>query len=278
MHLSDYERRVQRGFARREQDGLAYFTVPDIEACGRYVHGFTSRLGGVSPAPYASLNLSMTREASTENKRRNYRRAAAALGLDPASLVLVNYEHGDGIARVSPKDAGKGFARPTDLPKCDALLVAEPGVAAVTLHADCVPVFCVDRRGTQGAVCHAGWKGAAKRLPQKLAERLISAGSRREDLIVGIGPHIRSCCFEVSEDVRDIFAAEFGPDVIDREVGPKAFISLERALLLQLADAGLAPEQITVAADCTYCREDLFYSHRRDHGQTGAMGAFLALK
>lgn len=253
-------------------------TVPAIDACGHFRHGFTTRTGGVSPHAYSSLNLSMTREADEDNKRENYRRAARTLGLDPESMVLVNYEHGDGIAKIRPQDAGKGFFISTDLPKCDALVVDAPGVTAVTLHADCVPVFVVDRTGSRGGVCHAGWKGTARRLPQKLAAYLIRAGSRPQDLLAGIGPHIRSCCFEVGPEVAEIFAKEFTSDVISRIRGEKSFVSLENAILEQLTDAGLTREQITCAAACTSCREDLFYSHRRDHGHTGAMGAFLAIR
>lgn len=278
MEITQFEEEVQHGFARHQIGDVVYWTVPSIDESGRYTHGFTSRRGGVSPDPYGSLNLSMTREASPDNKKRNYALAAEAIGLDPGSFVLVNYEHGDGIARITREDAGKGFTRPTDLPKCDGLLLDSEGVTAVTLHADCVPVFVADLSGKRGAVCHAGWKGTAKRLPKKLVERLVAEGSRREDLAVGIGPHIRSCCFEVGPEVAEIFVNEFGPQVIDRRQGEKAFVGLERAILAQLAEADLRPEQVTVADGCTFCDEDLFYSHRRDHGITGAMGAFFALK
>ncbi|MBD5560649.1 MAG: peptidoglycan editing factor PgeF [Clostridia bacterium] len=277
MEISEFEKRVQRGFARHDEGEVVYLSVPTIDECGCFVHGFMTRHGGVSEGPYASLNLSLTREASPENKAENFRRAVTALGLDPASMVLVNYEHGDGIAAVSAEDAGKGFTKPTDLPKCDGLYVDGPDITAVTLHADCVPVFVVDRKGGRGAVCHAGWKGTVKRLPQKLVEKLFKEGSRLEDIVVGIGPHIRSCCFEVGEDVSGVFREEFGEETVVSMPGEKDHVSLERALLLQLQDAGLAPEQVTVAEECTFCRDDLFYSHRRDRGVTGAMGAFLAL-
>lgn len=278
MDLSQYEQSVQRGFLVRRTGELVYWTVSSIDACGWYRHGFMSRLGGVSDGPYTSLNLSMTREENADHKKENYRRAAQALGVDPETLVLVNYEHGDGVACIDSSDAGKGFSRPTDLPKCDGLLVTGPDVTAVTLHADCVPLFFADTATPRGAVCHAGWKGTARRLPQKLVQRLQDEGSRLEDLVVGIGPHIRSCCFEVGQEVADVFRSEFGPEVVEREEGEKAFVSLERALLLQLAEAGLQPEQITADASCTHCRPDLFYSHRRDHGLTGAMGAFFAIR
>lgn len=276
--MKKFEEGVARGFAAHEKNGVVYLTVPAIDESGRFYHGFTTRLGGVSAEEFSTLNLSMTREANAGNKKENFRRAAAALELNPDSLILVNYEHGDGIADISAADAGKGFAVPTDLPKCDALVVSAPGAAAVTLHADCVPVFCVDRTGSRGGVCHAGWKGVAKRLPQKLAQHLIRAGSRTEDLIVGIGPHIRACCFEVGPEVAIVFEKEFGPDTVVRRQGEKGFVSLERAILHQLRDGGIEPAQITAADECTSCREDLFYSHRRDHGRTGAMGAFLSIR
>ena len=276
--MANFENSTVRGFAMHDKNGITYMTVPAVDACGHFHHGFMTRRGGVSSGVYASLNLSMTREGNPQNRKENYRLACEALGIDPEDLVLVNYEHGDGICEITPADRGKGFDIPTDLPKCDALVVEGPGVTAVTMHADCTPVFCVDRTGSRGGICHSGWKGTVRRLPQKLAAYLIKKGSRPEDLLIGIGPHIRSCCFEVGEEVAEIFREEFGEQTIQERRGEKSWISLENALLAQLAALGLDPGQITVAEECTSCREDLFYSHRRDHGNTGAMGAFLAIR
>lgn len=199
------------------------------------------------------------------------------MGFSPDSMVLVNYEHGDGVCVVGPQDRGKGFDVETDFPKCDALVIEEPGVTAVTLHADCVPVTIADPVRRVGAVAHAGWKGTAKRLPEKLSRRMIREfGCRTEDLLVAVGPHIRECCFEVGRDVSDIFSTEFGPEVIVE--GDRPHVRLERAILIQLMEAGIKPEQVTLSGLCTHCREDLFYSHRRDHGSTGAMGSFLYIR
>lgn len=278
MDIVQYERGAAGRFERHEDGGVVWFDVPAISGSGRFVCAFTSRLGGVSPAPWDSLNLSRTREPSPANKRENFRRAAGAVGVDPASMALVNYEHGDGIVRLTARDAGKGFSREIDYPHCDALIAMEPGVTAVTLHADCVPVFVADPGRGRIAACHAGWKGTAKRLPGKLVAEFVSMGSAARDMLVAIGPHIRTCCFEVGDEIAEIFEREFGADTVDRCSYPKPHVSLERAILRQFAEAGIGPEQVSLSGDCTHCLQDLYYSHRRDRGATGAMGSFVAVR
>lgn len=269
---------AEHGFAAHEKDGLVYFSIPKFDDTGRFRAIFTSRTGGVSPGEFSSLNLSRTRENSPSNKKENYIRAARAAGADPASLVLVNYEHGTGICLVTPENCGEGLSKPTTLPPCDAIVVSEPGVTALTLHADCVPVFLADPVLGIGAAAHAGWKGTAGRLPEKLVRKFVEEfGSRPENLLGAIGPHIRACCFEVGEEVASIFEEEFGSACVLRKDNEKPHVDLEAAILIQFAGAGLPARSVTLADRCTYCEEDLFYSHRRDRGKTGAMGSFIAV-
>lgn len=277
MELKEYEERVNRGFTTHNSNGLVYLSVPAVDKTGVFRAVFTTRLGGVSPAPYDSLNLSVTRENNPLNKLENLRRAAAAAGSALERMVLVNYEHGCQVVEIGPDDAGKGFGRSSDLPPCDALLVHCPNVTAVTLHADCVPVFIVDPVLRAGTVGHAGWKGTLSKLPLNMLRALEEAGADISNLVAAIGPHIRGCCFEVGEEVADAFEQEFGDEAVVRTRGKKPSVSLERAILWQLMGAGLAPEQITLSGDCTYCRPELYYSHRRDKGHTGAMGSFLTV-
>jgi YfiH family protein len=276
MILEEYISQVQYGFERRQRGGVVFFTIPSFDKCGRVKAGFTSRVGGVSQGCYKSLNFSLKREGSIQNLQENFRRAAGALGVPFETLVLDNYEHGDGIYHATPNDCGKGLLRETDLPKCDALIIDEPGVTAVTLHADCVPVFFLDPVRRAACVAHAGWRGVYQCLPQKITDTLINRyGCKKEDILAAVGPHIMKGAFEVGEDVSKLFEERFGINTVIKREG-RIYADMQTALLAQFMEAGLEPQNITCANLCTYSLPELFYSHRRDKGMTGAMASLIA--
>ncbi len=265
---------IKHGFVQTDKNGATVLQIPSFLEYGFIRHCFTTRIGGVSPGAYASLNLSKTREENEQNKEENYRRVCGALDVPYESLTLVNYEHGNGVHCAAPEDAGTGVVKEQTFPHCDALLTNASGVTAVTLHADCVPIFMADTKSRAVGVGHAGWKGVCAGIAREMIRKMgVQYGSAPEDIVVGIGPHIGPCCFEVQEDV----AAKFRePYHAEEEKGGKLYVSLQKVLLLQLLDAGIKESSITCANLCTHCREDLFYSHRRDAGNTGAMGSFIS--
>lgn len=278
MVLEEYCSAVRCGFEKRQEGGVVYFTIPSFDKSGCVTAGFTSRIGGVSEGCYKSLNFSLKREGSKANLQENFRRAAGAMGLSVQTLVLDNYAHGDGIYQATKNDCGKGLLRETDLPKCDALIINEPGVTAVTLHADCIPVFFLDPASKTACVAHAGWRGVYQGLPQKIADTMINRyGSKKEDILAAIGPHISKDAFEVGEDVSKLFEEKFGPNTVLKKES-RTYVDMQMAILAQFMDAGLKPQNITCANLCTYSLPELFYSHRRDKGMTGAMASLIAIK
>lgn len=278
MQYGEYSASVKTGFTKKESGGVVYFTIPSFDTCLQIAAGFTSRIGGVSEGIFATLNFSLSRETNVENVRENFRRAAGALGLDAQTIVLDNYEHGTGIYHAGPEDQGKGLFRETDLPCCDAIIITEPGITAVTMHADCVPLFYLDPAKNAACVAHAGWRGVHGGLPGKIAEEFISAcGSKKEDIITAIGPHIMSCCYEVGEEVASLFEDKFGTFTIKRK-GGRLLLDMQAAILVQFMEAGLPPQNCTCANLCTSCLPELFYSHRRDKGETGAMASLIAFR
>ncbi|MEG0783899.1 MAG: polyphenol oxidase family protein [Christensenella sp.] len=275
--MNAFEKKVKRGFLLQKKNGVAYLTIPAFTEAGFKKHCYTTRIGGVSGGCYSSLNLSKTRETSVENKEENYRRVCGVLNVPYDTLTIVNYAHGDGVYSADASDAGKGITRVSDLPMCDAMIIHQTGITAVTLHADCVPVFFVDKKQRIACVSHAGWRGVYAKLPAKIAREFQQKrNTAPKDLLVGIGPHIMKGNFEVQEDVARLFTEKFGAETVEQKDG-KLFVDLQRAILCQLEEAGAEAENITCADLCTYDNEDLFYSHRRDNGQTGAMGSFFSL-
>ncbi|MEI6101480.1 MAG: peptidoglycan editing factor PgeF [Eubacteriales bacterium] len=285
MQYSKYSSSLKHGFIKRQIGGVVYFTIPSFDNHPKYpgnteypevVAGFTSRIGGVSEGIYESLNFSMGREGNLANIQENFRRAAGAMGLDAQTIVLDNYEHGTAIYHATPLDCGKGIFRETDLPMCDALVITEPGITAVTMHADCVPLFFLDPKLKIACVAHAGWRGVYGMLPQKIVQAFVSEyGSKEEDIITAIGPHILSCCFEVGEEVASLFENRFGTFTVQKQ-GERLHADMQAAILVQFMEAGILPGNCTCADLCTSCLPDLFYSHRRDKGETGAMASLIA--
>ena len=102
-------------------------------------------------------------------------------------------------------------------------------------------------------------------------------GVPKEDIIVGIGPSIRSCCFEVKDDVSSLFTAKYGDEVLSVR-NDKQYIDLLKVTLMQLESIGVPAKNVTVSDMCTYCEKELFFSHRRDKGETGAMASVIAFK
>ncbi len=282
---ADWFGRVSRHWERVERHGLAWMTVPALTQCG-VLHGVTTRHGGTSEASgLRSLNLGWNRPDPRENVEANYRRLADAAGFFLDSMALVNYEHGDGIARAYAGDGGKGW-KAGAFPPCDALVTDCPDVTLFTLHADCMPVFLFDPTRRAGAMIHAGWKGTSKRIGAKAVARLQAEfDSLPENIVAAIGPSIAQKRFEVDRPVYEIFRDAFAIEnaagsegqaiALEDEARGKFHIDLWAIMAFQLMEAGIRPEKLTLPAACTYDNADDFFSYRRDGKVCGAMAGFL---
>lgn len=270
---------IERGYTLCENSGVgilycdAFSRIPDIE------HGFSTRLGGVSPAPYDAMNLSLTRDDSKENVLRNYRIFFEEAGINVETAVLVNHEHGSNVICVDKADCGRGLFHES-LPFCDGIITDDPAVTLVTLHADCGCVYLFDPVNRAIGLAHAGWKGTFKRIAQRMVERMKEEfSSDPASIIASLGPCICKNCFEVDERIGNDFIAEFSCESIKMSGRKgKAFVDIEAALVIQLIDAGIDRKNISSMGLCTYERSDILYSYRRDKGLTGAMIGYLKLR
>lgn len=259
--------------------GLWYGQFEQFAAAG-IAHGVSARFGGVSRAPFHSLDLALHVADSVEDVRENRRRFAAALGVDAARVVAAQQVHGERIARVGEDEAGRGaFSYEDALAETDALITDAPGLPLLLFYADCVPVLFADPVRRAVGVCHAGWRGTARRIAAKTLRAMGEAfGTRPEDCLIGIAPSIGACCYEVGAEVAEAFQAAFGADAGLLEArGDSWRLDLWRANRLQLLEAGARPDRIDCAGVCTACNHEVFFSYRADAGQTGRIGALVAL-
>lgn len=270
------------GLCYREKSGIGFWQSTLLDQTGLVRHGFTTRKGGISQGTYASMNLSLTRTRAIEETKQNYALAAHALGIDVNDTVLVNGVHGVGVRQVTHQNRGDGLINDytKDSEPFDGMVTNEAGVALVTIHADCTPLFIVDTRRRAIGLCHAGWRGTVEGMATQIIHRMHTAfQSDAKDLVCMIGPHIGACCFEVHEDVAQRFEAAFAGfgGVRPAQAPGKYLVDLTLALAYQLFEAGVPAEQVNIAHLCTCCNETLFHSYRRDGKSGGAMASFLQL-
>ena len=267
-------------YRKRDQNGVVYFTIPSFENTGLVRHGFSSRLGGVSTGECASLNLGFKKKDDPENIRENFRIFCNVLGIPPSRMVFTDQVHKDAVAVVTESHAGMGFLRMSDLTEIDALVTDRPGVALVTFHADCVPLFFLDPVHRAIGLSHSGWRGTVAKIGRNTLDTMRdNFGTIPEDCLAGIGPSIGKCCFEVDPPVADQFFQAFPEreaELIEPK-GNKCFVDLWAANRIQLEESGIPESNIATASLCTCCRRDLFFSHRGEKGHTGIMAAMLML-
>lgn len=267
-------------FQTRDHHGVVYHTSSVLDAPG-LIHGFSTRLGGVSEGPFASLNFrgGGPEPDVRENVRENYRRFCEALGTDVHNMVQSHQVHEDTVRHVTGADRGKGLFAATDY-TADALVTDEPGLSLMVFSADCIILLLHDPVTASIGAVHAGWRGTALDLPAKtVGEMGRLFGAKPEDIRVAVGVGIGPCCFETHDDVPDAMRSAFGGGVEAhiRPKGEKWTVDLKGINAWRLREAGVREENIDVCTACTACRTDLYWSHRITGDRRGVQGALIAL-
>ncbi|MBQ9691154.1 MAG: laccase domain-containing protein [Eggerthellaceae bacterium] len=230
--------------------------------------GFFQRYGGVSQPPFDSLNTSSNVGDLAICVKRNRELVVSALGgAEDTPLIVPKQVHGNVVV---------GTHRTHDIPNsqfqaqlgADAVTVGCDDVCALLNFADCVPIIIVTPHATF-AVIHAGWRGVLNRIVEKAFDVLRARDSiDSSQCNVYIGPHIRSCCFEVSSDVADQFKQEFGDEVlVDAH-----HVELSLALRLSLKNVGVDSQRICDINACTCCSQN-YFSYRKSGGECGRHAA-----
>lgn len=271
---------MKHGFKINTVRGVTYLSVPAFDETGLAVTCFSTRLGGVSAPPLATMNLGFGRGDERSNVLRNYEISGNAAGFDGLRTVAFSQIHGNGVCVANDSDAGEAFSACKR--EYDAVVTNTPNLPIATYHADCVPVFLLDTKSRAVGVAHAGWRGTAMKTPASAIHKMeMSFGSDPRDILAAVGPSIGVCCFETDRDVPDAMLASFGDEakrhIISNGNG-KYHVSLADLNVLTLLSSGIPDENITVSDECTCCKNDLYWSHRATGGLRGTMAAFIMLK
>ena len=244
-----------------------YQTIRELEATGIVTAGITLRQGGVSRAPYTSLNLAEhvgDDAAAVATNRRIFFQQSGLTDLHYCRQI-----HSDRVI-----DADR-TASPVlkQHPEADALVSTRHGVALGIFTADCIPIFILDGATPAVGIAHAGWRGTLARIAVNVFATMQNRfGTLAANCQVHLGPSIQKCCYTVSTELLDQFTEHFGSTVRN-----DTHLSLQTSNVKQLTEIGVPAAAISVSALCTACRTDLFYSHRAEAGQTGRMLSYIQL-
>ncbi|NLJ86641.1 MAG: peptidoglycan editing factor PgeF [Firmicutes bacterium] len=260
-------------------DGVGFFELDAALSAPNLVCAFSTRVGGVSQGPFASLNLGMHVGDDSQTVLINRQRLSHALGISLDEWVTAEQVHGGAVAVVTDSHRGRGaFSKELAVPGVDGLVTNTPGTWLVCFYADCVPmVFWDIAKGVVG-IAHAGWRGALTNIGGAVVRAMQERfGSPVGEIRALIGPAIGPCCYEVGEDVGEKFRSLFGNDVLTQR-GGRMHLHLPKANYQYLLDGGLLARNIYISRLCTACNRDMFYSYRRDKGPTGRMAAVVGLR
>lgn len=279
----------------RHTQHTEYLLFEHLAKISDLCHAVFTRRRGFSAAPFKGLNASSTTGDDVEVVRRNKAAIVEALGLP---LIGAKPVHGNTTITVERADLWSEHGDPATAAgllqsrlrhvSADAMLSDVPGFALCWAFGDCAPILLYDPAHRAFALVHAGWRGTAGAIaPRAIAAMSRRYGTRAADLLVGIGPTIGSCCYEVNEQVRARFAAnplawetarfvERAPDVGAEGTG--LYLDIAAANYRQLLAAGVDPEHIEMSGYCTGCQTDMFFSHRREQWPSGRFAVGIGMR
>ena len=236
----------EHNLTAKEQNGVTYFQLPLFR---RTKHAFCTKT------------------------RKGEKTLSAALGIPRGKLLTLRQVHG---AEVLIYDQyTRALAYP---PPYDAVITDKKRVALGIWTADCLPILMIDRSKKVIAAVHGGWRGIWRGIIERTVGEMTRAfGCSPADIVVGIGPGIGPCCYEVGMDVKSLFQSshEDHQQFIQEREG-KTYLDLSRVAQLELTKAGIPPANIATIPLCTACRKDLFFSFRRDK-KAGRQLSFIML-
>ena len=260
--------------------------------CGGYTeigvtfmtHMLTNWTRGRRIAAGVAVRMPGERIASAAEVTGAYTQTMRDAGLEPDNLVVGRQVHGSNVKLVgmadTPPDLRYGGGVINGALACDGLLTTTPGVAVGVLTADCVPVLLYNSASTIVAAVHAGWRGLAAGVLQAAVTALHTQVVSPETLHVYLGPCICQRCFETGPEVADAFIAGLGIEAkrcIAPGAGDRTYVDLRGLAVEILQRVGVPARKITQSPDCTACRSDLYWSHRKHDLRRGNQLTFIAL-
>lgn len=250
----------------------------------KVIHGISTRFNGVSKAPNTSLNLALHVQDNPEDVLVNRQKFCEGLGLDAGKMTTCEQVHGNHIELVTEENIGAGATSFANTIKgTDALITSLHQVPITLFFADCTPIMIYDTVKNIIAVAHGGWRGTAGQISYFVIKEMQQKfHTKPKDCVASIGPSIGACCYEIGDEVAEVFKRVFKDEadcILSRnQKSHKYHLDLWTANALTLIKACIPKENIDMANTCTCCNSNIFFSYRADHGKTGRIAALMALK
>jgi YfiH family protein len=211
------------------------------------IHGFSSR-------SFGDMRLTPNEEARNEY--------ASALEINPSQIVRMKQVHSSHVEQIGILDGG------SEIPDTDGMVSDARNIFLAVITADCIPFLLYDRYKRIVGIVHAGWRGLYSEIVIEAVEKMIDLGSNPIDIVAGVGPCIRSCCYTIDEKRVDLFRNKFRKKhgsplgyIIDH--ADKTYLNMPYLARIQLLEAGILDEHIEDSELCTFHTPDL-YSYRRE--------------
>ncbi len=244
-------------------------------------HAFFTRIGGVSKGVFDSLNFAVGAGHVKDEESSvlaNYGIAAGVFGLTASDVCRSYQTHTSEVVWVDESHRGVGTSKPPFDRGIDGLITRTRDLLLSVRTADCVPIILCDKSKTVCSAVHAGWRGTLGGIGVRAIEMMADSGIKKEDILVAIGPCIGQCCYEVGQEVFDLFVLQnkdflrfFEPN------DTKYMLDLSGLNSFCFESAGVPAKNISVCGICTKENGDLFFSHRRDGVNRGTMSCFVTL-
>ena len=248
---------------KNSSNGLSWLTFDLLDRYPELVHGVFLRHGGVSPAPYHSLNVGLSTGDAPHNVVRNQSLIQKALDIE--ALVWLKQVHGKDVAYIHEAASGS-------IGEADALVTSQPELGLMIKVADCQSVLLYDPEARIVGNIHSGWRGSvANVIGESIEFMKREMGIEPRRMVAAVGPSLGPCCAEY-RDYKKLFPADWNR----YHVGDARF-DFWALTLDQLGDAGLLPEQVEMACICTRCHTPDFFSYRGE-AVTGRCASVIALK
>lgn len=271
---------MEQVFTYHQQNGIGYLCAPLLEG-KEVVHAFTTREGGVSRGSLSTLNLGLGRGDTPEHISENYRRICSVLEVNPAKIIMAKQVHSAKVQVVTMEDVGKGISKPEERMEVDGLVTNVSGLPLAVFYADCVPILLYHEKTHCLAAVHAGWRGTAGAIA-KNAVRVMQEtfGAAPEEILAAVGPSIGPCHFEVGAEVAEEFCRNGLQNHVEKSPSQpeKYIVDLWESNRSVLLSAGVLPEHINIAKECTVCHTQRYFSHRGLGADTGRMALIAALR
>lgn len=259
-------------------DERSFWRSSLLQGLNFVVHGVSTREGGVSKSPFASLNVGLHVGDLREDVLCNRAIVLKYFGFFPTETVCCEQVHGTAVREVSRADAGRGaFNHEETIQGVDALITSTSNLALMGYFADCTPIFFADAEGKWVGLAHAGWRGTLHGIARNVVKELEERGVSSERLYVALGPRIGPCCYEVGDDLALAFREKFGSQVVHRSGRDRPTVDMAAANVHLLKELGVRKECIDIADECTACHTKRYFSHRAEGPITGRMAAIIAL-